>query len=162
MSRSRTDAGIRRPRFRDDERGSVLIEMAFILPVLVLLFGGLVELGRAYYHANNVERGLRAGALYAARSPLPLSAADRSIAENLVRTGTMDGSAAPLASGWAETGATLDIDTSRVYTVDDIAVRVIAVTARVPFDPIFPSLMAWLGLTPETIVLQHEQAWIGD
>lgn len=148
--------------FAQEQRGAALIELAFVLPVLVLLFGGIVELGRAYYHANSIERGLRAGTLYAARAPFPLSAADRSIATNLVRTGTMDGSGALLASGWAEAASNLNIDTSQVFAVDDQNVPVIALTATVPFDPMFPSLMSWLGLTPETIVMRHEQAWIGD
>lgn len=148
--------------FGREERGAAVVEFAFVLPVLVLLFGGIVELGRAYYHANGIERGLRAGALYAARRPLPLSAADRTTTSNLVRTGSMDGSASPLASGWSEAGASLTIDTTKTYTIDDQTVRVVALQASVPFDPMFPSLMAWLGLTPETIVLRHEQGWIGD
>lgn len=157
-NRLRASAG----RLRRDDRGAVIIEFAFVLPVLVLIFGGLVELGRAYYHANSIERGLRAGAIFAARRPLPLSADDRAVAENLVKTGTLDGSGELLASGWAEAAANLDIDTTKTFTVDDQDVSVVAFTANVPFDPMLPSLMAWLDLTPETIVMRHEQAWIGD
>lgn len=144
------------------ERGAVLVELAFALPVLVLLFGGVVEMGRAYYCANAIERGLRAGALYAARAPFPLSASDQAITQNLVETGTMDGSGSPLVAGWSDTGASLKIDTSQVFTAGDEQIPVIKLTATVPFDPIFPSLLTWLGLGPTTIVLKHEQAWIGD
>lgn len=152
----------RKGGFAENDRGAMLVEFAFLLPVLVLLFGGIVEMGRAYYFANNIERGLRAGALYAARAPFPLSASDEAVAENLVKTGTMDGSGAPLVSGWSDAGASLQFDTSKTFTAGDETVPVISVTATVPFDPIFPSLMTWLGLTPENIVLKHEQAWIGD
>lgn len=148
--------------FRRDERGTAVVEFAFVLPVLVLMFGGLIEIGRAYYHANSIERGLRAGAIYAARSALPLSQADRAVATNLVTTGTLDGSGPLLASGWSDAAADLDIDTSKTFTVEDQSIPVVAFTASVPFDPIFPSLLAWLGLTPETIVMRHEQAWIGN
>lgn len=161
MSRSSSRPGRRRGAWRDDA-GTAVVELAFALPVLVLLFGGMVEIGRAYYHANSIERGLRAGAIYAARSALPLSVADRAVAANLVKTGTLDGNGALLASGWSEAAADLDIDTSKSFTVDDQTIPVIALTARVPFDPIFPSLLAWLDLTPETIVMRHEQAWIGN
>ena len=161
MWRSSNRPRHRRGLWRDDA-GTAVVEFAFVLPVLVLLFGGLIEIGRAYYHAHSIERGLRAGAIYAARAPLPLSLADRTVATNLVRTGTLDGSGSMLVSGWSEAAADLDIDTSKTFTVDEQTIPVVALTASVPFDPIFPSLMAWLGLTPETIVMRHEQAWIGN
>lgn len=147
---------------RRDTRGNAVLEFAFVLPVLLLLFAGIVEVGRAYYQANAVEKGLRAGAFYAARHPVPLAPATRSAAENLVKTGTLDGTGAWLASGWSRAGANLTIDDSGTFALGGISLPVIRVTATVPFDPILPGLLAFVGLGNYAITLRHEQAHVGD
>ncbi len=147
---------------RRDTRGNAVLELAFVLPVLLLLFSGLVEVGRAYFQANAVEKGLRAGAFYAARQPVPLVPAARAAAENLVKTGTLDGSGASLVSGWARPGAGVIIDDSAVFTVGDTQIPVLRLTATVPFDPILPGLMSFAGLGGYTMRLSHEQAYVGD
>ncbi len=42
--------------FRRSERGTAAIEFAIVVPVLILLFGGIVEIGRAFHVYNNVNR----------------------------------------------------------------------------------------------------------
>jgi Flp pilus assembly protein TadG len=51
------------------EKGSALVEMALILPLLLLLFMGAVDLGRAFYYSNTVARAAEAGALYGSQNP---------------------------------------------------------------------------------------------
>ena len=101
-----------------------------------------------------------AGALYAARSPYPLSAGDMAIVENLVKTGTPSASGDFLVTGWGKSGAVLQV-TTRSFVVDGNAVPVFHLDATVPFDPIVPSLVDWLGLSRFTISLSHEQAYLG-
>lgn len=145
-----------------DTRGNAVLEFALVLPALLLLFAGIVEVGRAYSQANAVEKGLRAGAFYAARQSIPLSAAKRSAAENLIKTGTLDGTGPLLASAWSRPGADVDIDDSATFALGGIALPVIRVTATVPFDPILPGLLSFVGLGDYTITLSHEQAYVGD
>jgi Flp pilus assembly protein TadG len=45
---------LRRPK--QNESGTALIELAFILPLLLLIFMGIVDLGRAFYYSNTVAR----------------------------------------------------------------------------------------------------------
>lgn len=147
-------------QFRGNERGNAVVEFALVMPFLLLLFSGLTEYGRAYFQANAIEKGLRAATLYAARAETPLSAADTVIAENILKTGTADGSGAFLVSGWASAGAAYTITTSD-YDLDGVAVPVIRIEANVPFDPLVPEMVALVGLDDFTITLAHEQAYVG-
>jgi len=140
--------------------GNAVVEFALILPFLLLLFSGLTEIGRAYFQANAIEKGLRAAALYASRAPTPLSAADQLITENIARTGTVDGSGVSLVSGWDKPGASVTI-TSTGYNLDGTIIPVIKVDAAVPLDPLVPELLSLVGLQTFTINLSHEQAYVG-
>ena len=73
-------------RLARDRRGVTAVEFALFMPILLTLLIGLTEVGRAHYQAKAVENGLRTGALYASRNPLPLSAAAITAVENLVKT----------------------------------------------------------------------------
>ena len=148
------------PSFKADDRGSAVVEFALMTPFLLLLFGGLKEYGRAYFQANAVEKGLRAATLYAARVEMPLRASDITIAENILKTGSIDGSGAFLTSGWGKAGASYSITTSS-YDLDGTAIPVVRMEANVPLDPLVPELMTFVGLAEFTITLSHEQAYVG-
>lgn len=50
-------------------RGQSLVEFAIVLPVLLLLVAGAIDLGRAYFGAINLENAVKEGAFYGARDP---------------------------------------------------------------------------------------------
>jgi Flp pilus assembly protein TadG len=52
---------------RDDE-GSSLLEIAFLMPVFMLMLIGATEMGRVAYYAIEVTSAARAGAVYAAQT----------------------------------------------------------------------------------------------
>ncbi len=134
-----------------------------VLPLLLLLLAGITEIGRAYYQANAVEKGLRAGALFAGRNGFPLTAQVRTMVANLVKTGTLDGSGPYLVSGWADVDADLNIDDTLTFPVDaTTTIPVVRVTATVPFDPLIPGMLTLVGLGDVTIQLSHEQAYVGN
>ncbi len=150
-------------RLARDGRGNAVVEFAFFLPLFLLIFAGMTEIGRAYYQANAVEKGLRAGALFAGRNGFPLTAPVRTMVANLVKTGTLDGSGPYLVSGWAGLGADLNIDDTLTFPVDaTMTIPVVRLTATVPFDPLMPGMLALVGLGDVTIQLGHEQAYVGD
>ena len=150
-------------RWARDGRGNAVVEFALVLPVLLLLLTGMTEIGRAYYQANAVEKGLRAGALFAGRNSFPLTAQVRTMVTNLVKRGTLDGSGAYLVSGWADVAADLNIDDTLTFPVDaTTTIPVVRVTATVPFDPLMPGMLAFVGLGDVNIELSHEQAYVGD
>jgi len=45
-----------------DERGSSLVEFALVIPVIMLLIFGAVDLGRAVYAYNTIANAARDGA----------------------------------------------------------------------------------------------------
>ena len=50
------------------ERGQSLVELALVLPILLLLMVGTIEIGRFAYYAILVSNAARAGAQYGAQS----------------------------------------------------------------------------------------------
>jgi Flp pilus assembly protein TadG len=52
----------------NSERGSSLVELALLLPLLLLMFLGVVEIGRIFYVSIEVNNAARAGAAYGAQS----------------------------------------------------------------------------------------------
>jgi hypothetical protein len=142
-------------RFLACRHGAVAVEAAICAPLLLAVLMGLVECGRALSHANALEKGLRAGAMYVARAPLPLDEAATAAAANLVRRGTVDAVAPFLIPGWAETGAAVTIVPLDDFVTQGVAVPVFRVSASVPYLPILP------GAPRFTISRSHEQAYIG-
>ena len=114
----------------------------------------MTEIGRAFYQATTVQNALRAGALYAGRNEFPLSAAALAQVENVVKTGDPTGTSSYLTSGWAETGASVQIQD---LSFDFAGSRIpsIRISAKVPYDPLLPRLF----LVPAfNIELSHVQA----
>ena len=52
-------------RLQDDRRGNIAVEFALILPVLLVLIGGLIEYGVLTYDRSSIESAARAGAQFA-------------------------------------------------------------------------------------------------
>ena len=61
-------------RFAADESGAAILEFAVALPILVALFFGCFELGRALLVRQAMEGAVRGGARYLARVPDPTCA----------------------------------------------------------------------------------------
>ena len=79
-------------RFRRDARGSVLIEFALVLTVLLLLVFGIIDFGRLLFTANNLTAAAREGARYAAI--LPALPNDDAIKDTVIaRTAVLGGGA---------------------------------------------------------------------
>lgn len=58
----------RRGSRRDKERGSALVELAAILPLVILLFLGALDFGRVFYFGMAVAQAARAAAEHGAQS----------------------------------------------------------------------------------------------
>jgi Flp pilus assembly protein TadG len=56
-------------RSNERERGANLIEAALVLPLLLLLLAGVVDLGRAFYSYVTLTNAVREGARFASRFP---------------------------------------------------------------------------------------------
>ena len=147
-------------RLGPDRRGGSAIEFALVVPMLLSLVLGVVEVGRLVVQADAVEKSLRSAAVFAARSELPLDAAALTTIRNLVRTGTPDGTGDIIVPGWGEAGADVLVE-PRTETVGGEDIDVIRLTAVVPFTPLVPQLLHAIGLEDLTIRTSHDQTYMG-
>ena len=79
-----------------DERGSQLVELALVLPLLLVQLGATAEFGRFFYTYPTLLKGTRAATRYLISQP-PGSA--DAAARNLLVYGNTAGTGTPVASG---------------------------------------------------------------
>ncbi|HEX2271800.1 MAG TPA: TadE family protein [Pyrinomonadaceae bacterium] len=65
--RKKTSTLRRIRRFRNEERGTQLLELAIALPVLMVLLAGLTEFARFYYTYTTLTNAVRGGARHASK-----------------------------------------------------------------------------------------------
>jgi Flp pilus assembly protein TadG len=84
-------------RFRQEERGAQLAELAIVLPIFLLMFGAVAEFGRYFYEYTTLAKATRAGTRYliSAKS----SGAEDAIAKNIVVYGNPAGTGTPVVKG---------------------------------------------------------------
>lgn len=148
-------------RFARHRGAAAVVEFALLLPVLLLIMVVLIEAGRGISQMQTVERGLRAGAMLAARSDWPLDGTAQTAVANLVKTGTTDGSGAFLVPGWADAGASLNI-TPTTTVIGGSTVGIIRLDAQVPYQELLPGMIGFFGLNQITLRASHEQVYIGN
>ena len=66
------------------ERGQSLVEFAVILPVLLLITLGMIDLGRAFTFGVGVQQGSREAARYASRLTVNSNVADATVLQRLI------------------------------------------------------------------------------
>ena len=86
-------------RFRRDEQGVQLIEMAIVIPILLVLFAGVAEFGRYFYEYTTLAKASRLGTRYLASKSLGSSINYEALAKNIVVYGNTAGSGSPILSG---------------------------------------------------------------
>ncbi|HZH89506.1 MAG TPA: TadE/TadG family type IV pilus assembly protein [Pyrinomonadaceae bacterium] len=79
-----------------DERGTQLVELAIVMPILLLLLGATAEFGRFFHTYTTLLKGTRAAARYIVSQPPGEGTA---AARNLVVYGNTTGAGAPIAAG---------------------------------------------------------------
>jgi Flp pilus assembly protein TadG len=82
--------------WRDCERGSQLVELAIIMPLVLVMLGATAEFGRFFYTYSTLLKGTRTASRYLVSQPVGSSDA---AARNLVVYGNTAGTGTPLASG---------------------------------------------------------------
>ncbi len=130
------------------QSGSSLIEVAVALPVLLLILTGIVDFGRAYYYANEVEGAAHAGAVYGTQFPTNTA--------NMVAAATAN---APDVSGISATasygcecqdGTNASASCTSTPSCTTNIVYYVTVTAAASFHPLLP----WPGI-PNPINITH-------
>ncbi|MDT5295965.1 MAG: hypothetical protein QOJ76_2845 [Acidobacteriota bacterium] len=84
-------------RFGREERGTQLVELAIVLPLLVVLFASVAEFGRYLYTYTTLAKATRSGARYLATAQD--TADEDARTKNLVVYGNFGGTGDPLLDG---------------------------------------------------------------
>jgi TadE-like protein len=86
-------------RFRNDERGVQLVEVALVIPIMLLLFGAVAEFGRYFYEYTTAAKAARVGARYLASKSVNSGTNYELQAKNLVVYGNIGGTGSPVLPG---------------------------------------------------------------
>ncbi|MFL6253685.1 MAG: TadE/TadG family type IV pilus assembly protein [Pyrinomonadaceae bacterium] len=84
-------------RFARSERGTQLVELAIVLPILLILLGASAEFGRFFYTYQTLAKATRAGARYLMTESA--AGTSDSKAKSLVVYGNESGTGSPVISG---------------------------------------------------------------
>ena len=138
---------MRRQVQRRNERGASLVETALVLPLLLLLLVGIIDVGRAYYTYISIYNAAREGGRYAfnvlssSGSPyynVSISSGDEALIITHVRSETQ-GTVVDLSE---DAGlATITVE-ANVTGDPDGSVRV---TVNYAYDPIMLGIFGWDG-----------------
>lgn len=159
-----------------NERGVAMVEFAVILPLLLMIFLGIAELGRALLFYQRLTQAAETGARYAARAFGAVDATDCSAqanwasvrldTENVVIYGQVAGGGQPVVPGLDSADSALaDVEislVSRVVTgVGDVCV--VQVTALVKYKGIFGAqFIPVLGIEQPTLRARSEERYVGE
>lgn len=155
-------------RLFNDRSGAAAAEMALVLPFLLILIFGSVELGYYFMSEHVVDKAVRDASRYAARLPVSDYPSCTSVdptaeqqIQRLARTGDPNGTTARLGGWTADTMTTVTIScpgtgtyaNAGIYTDFPNGAPVVTVTAAVPYNMLFGAL----GLGASTLMLNASQ-----
>jgi Flp pilus assembly protein TadG len=87
-------------RFRRDEHGVQLVEIAIVIPILVLLFAAVAEFGRYFYEYTTMAKAARVGARFMSTKSIDSTNTDWvSATKKLVVYGNTAGTGTPVLPG---------------------------------------------------------------
>ncbi|MCM8557962.1 pilus assembly protein [Sphingomicrobium sp. GRR-S6-50] len=135
--------------------------MALVIPLLLLLMFGSLELGNYFYSGHRLTESVREGARYAARqgfSNFPCGSATNATVvtdtQNIVRKGEPDTNAVDLLPNWGASGASITVSHACVtaaggqnmeglYRNNTGGAPVVTVRARVPYQGLVGALLGF-------------------
>jgi Flp pilus assembly protein TadG len=134
------------------ERGTQLVELAIVLPLLVLMLGAAAEFGRFFYTYQTLAKATRSGARYLTTESA--NGVNDPKAENLVVYGDAAGTSMPVVSG-------LTTENVRIARMGGTAAFHERVTVKIVgyvYEPLFdlgklvgkPSLSLRIEVSPST------------
>ena len=122
-------------RFRRDEQGVQLVELAIVLPILILLFGAVAEFGRYFYEYTTVAKGARAGARYLASKSATSTTNDwEAFAKNIVVYGNTAGTGDPILPGLSVANVDVQYEGGTAGVPDIVKVSIINYQHEPLFD----------------------------
>jgi len=118
-------------RFARSERGTQLVELAVVLPLLLVMFGAAAEFGRFFYTYQTLTKATRVGARYLTTES-PADDSDEAAAK-LVVYGNTAGAGEPVIKGLGIG----NVGVSRFYNNPAQAERVTVSIQGYTYEPLF-------------------------
>jgi Flp pilus assembly protein TadG len=113
-------------RFRRDDRGVQLVELALVLPILLLLFASVAEFGRYFYEYSTAAKSARLGARYLAAKCAGGSGTNwRANAKNMVVYGNAAGTGSPILTGLTTANVDVQYQGGTTGVPDTVKISVI-------------------------------------
>lgn len=160
--------------FRNCQSGAAAAEMVLIMPLLLVLVFGTLEIGQYFWFEHRVVKSVRDGARFAARQPFTKfscaqtrvivgggsTATDTALEttiKNVTRTGNIAGSGSAIIPGWDNSHITVSIScpgtavTTGIYTGQSNAPRV-KVEADIPYR----ALASTMGFNTTSLRVKSE------
>jgi len=95
-------------RFRSDERGVQLVEVALVIPIMLLLFGAVAKFGRYFYEYTTAAKAARVGARYLVSKSVTSATNYEAQAKNLVVYGNIAGTGTAVLPGLTTANVQVD------------------------------------------------------
>jgi len=149
-------------RFWRSNRGTALIESAIVLPVFLMLVGGVYEFGYFFYQQQLMTTGIRDAARYLALSANPNNAAKQQEAMKLAVYGDVDSGTNARVPGWSTSDIAVSVtalDNSSGFYCAGCTVAVITVSTSLTDSSL--GFLGFLGLNAPIISVSHQERWIG-
>jgi Flp pilus assembly protein TadG len=143
------------------ESGAALVEGAIVLPIVIVLVGGVYEFGFFLYQQQMVTSGVRAAARYLALTSDPTDVTTQSDARNLAVTGAIGGGA-PHIAGWSPSDISIavnSVDNSAGTYAGGATIKLVTVSTSV-VDPTL-GFLGLLALKAPTITASHQERVVG-
>lgn len=156
-----------------DRRGTSIIEMTLLTPLLISLGLGIAESGRAFQHHHVMNKAMRDAARFLARVPVTCpsggatgtvtNSADVTTAKNLALNGAVTGGT-PRVSYWTDPASiTVQVDcfdnSAGTYRGQP-GIPLITVTAAVAYSDL--GFLDALGMSAMTFTARHQQLHVGE
>jgi hypothetical protein len=152
-------------------RGAALVELAIVLPVLLMMIFGITELGRALYQLNTLSKSTDAGVRYLSRvwgalnddcQPTGLWAGGVAGASNYVVFGNAAGQGRPLLPGLGTDGITITAEYGEVPGSEGPAC-IVRIQASTPFQGVFgENVIPFTRVGTIDLTTQREARYIGE
>ena len=121
-------------RFRRDESGVQLVELAIVIPIMLVLFGAVAEFGRYFYEYTTVAKAARVGARYLASKSVNGTTDYVGNAKKLVVFGNIAGTGDPVLPGMTLDNVDVSYQGENAGVPDTVTVSIINYEHESIFD----------------------------
>src|ERR1041384_4968015 len=125
-------------RFRRDDQGVQLVEIAIVIPILLMLFAAVGEFGRYFYEYTTLAKAARVGARLMAAKPVSSPTTDWQLAaKRLVVYGNTAGTGSPVLPGLTIANVDLVFEGGTYSSGAGVPATVTVKIKNYKHDPIF-------------------------